>query len=70
MYIYFFILQFLSDSWDFNWSALLDTPISLTAERAWAQIARRPEFQSNANLSLPDAAMIAAIAAYIKELMQ
>lgn len=41
--------------------------MSLTAERAWGQISRRPEFQSNANLSLPDAAMISAISTHIKD---
>lgn len=45
----------------------LQTPMSITPERAWLQISQRYEFQENVKLSVQDTVMVASVTMQCKQ---
>lgn len=58
--------QLLTAAMRIDYARWLQTPMSMTAERAWLQIAKRPEFQEGVRLSVQDTVMVAAVTAKCK----
>lgn len=58
--------QLLSGNLRIDYSAWLQTPLTLSIERAWMQIAKRFEFQENTKLSIQDTVMVAFILSQLK----
>lgn len=58
--------QLLTTAMRIDYARWLQTPMSMTPERAWLQIGKRPEFQDGVRLSVQDTVMVAAVAAKCK----
>lgn len=58
--------QLLTGSLKIDYNAWLQTPMSMTEERAWFQVAKRYEFQENSKIMIHDAVMVASIMANLK----
>lgn len=53
--------QLLTSALRIDYGRWLQTPLSLTPDRAWLQISKRPEFQESVRLSVQDAVMVASV---------
>lgn len=53
--------QLLTSVLRIDYGRWLQTPMSLTFDRAWLQICNRPEFQESVRLSVQDAVMVASV---------
>lgn len=58
--------QLLTSALRIDYAKWLQTPMSMTSERAWLQIGKRPEFQENVRLSVQDTVMVATVTAKCK----
>lgn len=58
--------QLLIGQLNIDYMAWLQTPMSLTKERAWLQVSQRPEFQENAQLSVHEALMVQSVTNQLK----
>lgn len=58
--------QLLTGQLNIDYMAWLQTPMSLTKERAWLQVSQRPEFQENAQLSVHEALMVQSVTNQLK----
>lgn len=59
--------QLLTGSLRVDYNSWLQTPISMTMERAWLQISQRCDFQENAKLSIHEAVMVAFVQSQLKQ---
>lgn len=60
------LFQLLTGGLTIDYGTWLQTPMAVTAERAWAQISYRYEFQENATISMQDSLMVAFITSQMK----
>lgn len=58
--------QLLTGKLNLDYMAWLQTPMSLTPERAWLQVCQRHEFQENAQLSVHEALMVTSVTSQLK----
>jgi hypothetical protein len=58
--------QLLTGQLNIDYMAWLQTPFSLTKERAWLQVSQRYEFQENAQLSVHEALMVQSVTSQLK----
>lgn len=58
--------QLLTGQLNIDYMAWLQTPFSLTKERAWLQVSQRYEFQESAQLSVHEALMVQSVTAQLK----
>lgn len=59
--------QLLTSSMRIDYARWLQTPMSMTRERVWLQITKRPEFQDGVRLSVQETVMVAAVTAKCKK---
>ena len=58
--------QLLTGQLSVDYMAWLQTPMSLTPERAWLQVCQRHDFQENAKLSVHEALMVQSVTTQLK----
>ncbi|XP_053688770.1 uncharacterized protein LOC128737999 [Sabethes cyaneus] len=58
--------QLLSGQLDIDYNSWFQTPMSMSAEKAWLQVCQRWEFQPTAKLSVHEALMVSFITAQLK----
>lgn len=58
--------KLLSGNLRIDYTAWLQTPLSLSIDRAWMQVSKRSEFQENTKLSIQDTVMVAFIVSQLK----
>lgn len=59
--------QLLTGKLNLDYMAWLQTPMSLTPERAWLQVSQRQEFQENVQLSAHEALMVQSVTTQLKK---
>lgn len=59
--------QLLTGKLNLDYMAWLQTPMSLTPERAWLQVCQRHEFQENVQLSAHEALMVQSVTSQLKK---
>lgn len=59
--------QLLTGKMNVDYMGWLQTPMSLTPERAWLQVSQRHEFQENVQLSAHEALMVQSVTAQLKK---
>jgi protein KIAA0825 len=59
--------QWLTGKLNIDFMAWLQTPMSLTPERAWLQVCQRHEFQENVQLSAHEALMVQSVTSQLKK---
>lgn len=59
--------QLLTGKLNLDYMAWLQTPMSLTPERAWLQVCQRHEFRENVQLSAHEALMVQSVTAQLKK---
>lgn len=59
--------QLLTGKMNLDYMAWLQTPMSLTPERAWLQVCQRHEFQENVQLSAHEALMVQSVTSQLKK---
>lgn len=59
--------QLLTGKLNIDFMAWLQTPMSLTPERAWLQVCQRHEFQENVQLSAHEALMVQSVTSQLKK---
>lgn len=59
--------QLLTGKMNVDFMGWLQTPMSLTPERAWLQVSQRYEFQENVQLSAHEALMVQSVTAQLKK---
>lgn len=59
--------QLLTGKMNLDYMAWLQTPMSLTPERAWLQVCQRHEFQENVQLSAHEALMVQSVMSQLKK---
>ncbi|KXJ77581.1 hypothetical protein RP20_CCG007130 [Aedes albopictus] len=58
--------QLLSGQLDIDYNSWFQTPMSMSAEKAWLQVSQRWEFQPTAKLSVHEALMVSFITSQLK----
>jgi protein KIAA0825 len=59
--------QLLTGKLNVDFMGWLQTPMSLTPERAWLQVCQRHEFQENVQLSAHEALMVSSVTSQLKK---